>query len=32
LLDKIQESGELDGEGEKTLATAIEEFKANSVY
>ena len=32
LLDKIQDSGELDGEGEKTLAGAIEEFKANSVY
>ena len=32
LLDKIQESGELDGEGEKTLAAAIEDFKANSVY
>ncbi|MFA7242441.1 MAG: F0F1 ATP synthase subunit alpha [Sulfuricellaceae bacterium] len=32
LLDKIQESGELDSDGEKTLSAAIAEFKANSVY
>jgi F-type H+-transporting ATPase subunit alpha len=32
ILDKIEETNELDAEGEKVLATAIEEFKSNSVY
>jgi F-type H+-transporting ATPase subunit alpha len=32
LLDKIQESGDLDAESEKTLTAAIEEFKASAVY
>jgi F-type H+-transporting ATPase subunit alpha len=32
LLDKIEETHELDAEGEKALAAAIEEFKSNSVY
>lgn len=31
-LDKVEETHELDAEGEKALAAAIEEFKANSVY
>ncbi|MBS4098393.1 MAG: F0F1 ATP synthase subunit alpha [Sulfuricella sp.] len=32
LLDKIEETLEMDGESEKALIAAIEEFKANSVY
>jgi F-type H+-transporting ATPase subunit alpha len=32
ILDKIEETNELDAEGEKVLAAAIEEFKSNSVY
>ena len=32
LLDKIEETKELDAEGEKTLSAAIEDFKASSVY
>jgi len=32
LLDKIQASGDLDADGEKALAAAIEEFKASAAY
>lgn len=32
LLDKVEETAELDGDAEKALAAAIEEFKATSVY
>ncbi len=32
LLDKIEETNELDAEAEKTLGAAIEDFKASSVY
>ncbi|MBU6459424.1 MAG: F0F1 ATP synthase subunit alpha [Proteobacteria bacterium] len=32
LLDKIDESGDVDAESEKTLNKAIEEFQANGVY
>jgi len=32
IIEKIETTNELDGESEKTLAAAIEEFKASSVY
>ncbi|MGE5027122.1 MAG: F0F1 ATP synthase subunit alpha [Betaproteobacteria bacterium] len=32
LLDKIQANGDLDADGEKALAAAIEEFKASAAY
>ncbi len=32
LIEKIETTNELDGDGEKALAAAIEEFKSNSVY
>ncbi|MDD5329076.1 MAG: F0F1 ATP synthase subunit alpha [Sulfuricella sp.] len=32
VLDKIEETNELDAEAEKTLGAAIEDFKASSVY
>ncbi len=32
ILDRIEETNELDAEDEKVLAAAIEEFKSNSVY
>jgi F-type H+-transporting ATPase subunit alpha len=32
LLQKIQDTGDLDGEAEKQLAAAIEDFKASAAY
>ncbi|MCE5182288.1 MAG: F0F1 ATP synthase subunit alpha [Betaproteobacteria bacterium] len=32
MLDKIEETNEMDAEAEKTLGAAIEDFKASSVY
>jgi len=32
IIEKIETTNELDGEGEKALAAAIEEFKSSSVY
>ena len=32
MLEKIQTSGDLDGETEKNLAAAIEDFKSSAAY
>ncbi|MBU1664345.1 MAG: F0F1 ATP synthase subunit alpha, partial [Gammaproteobacteria bacterium] len=32
IIDKIQSSGDLDGETEKQLSAAIEDFKASAAY